>query len=1026
MRCPNCGQDLPEGMRFCGYCGTPLPTLEKEEERKLASVMFVDVVGFTRLSEQKDPEEVSELLDRFYRVVDEVVRRHHGHVDKLIGDAALVLFGVPRALENPPFHALSAALDLVEQVPTLGIQVHIGVHTGEVLVTHMGEGVAVDYTVIGDTVNVAQRLESLAQANEILVSERTWRMVEGLFEGEAAGELTVKGRTRPIRVWVIQGRAGKVLRRGLPRKAPLRGRDRELALLREVMEEGQDALVALVADAGFGKSRLLDDTLAEADLFLAAAPDRAVGGMFRGILDLKGELDEERLFMALLARLEGMERCVVRVEDLHWADDLSLNLLERLVVAFPGNLQVFATARPDGQEALMRLVRAFRVRDGRVEVLELGGLPREALEAMVQDLAPDMPEPLKDTFVDRAQGNPLFLEEMIRTWMEEGREDLPERIEGLVQERVDRLPARLKEMLKTISVLGTRFGRTELAHLEILPEDLAFRRLVQTGWLKEIRGGWAFRNPVVREAVYRMLLRRERKTLHETILQALEQEGAPPEVLAFHAVEARAWEKALQYGLQAAEKLLEVRAIRDLGRVVRWLERALEQGIGDDKTRNAVSYYRAEWLRNMGEPREALELADKLLNVLSPETDLFRRALLLKAELLASTGQTAQAMAMLRASRPALPDARWLRAEATVQLLRGEHLQELAERLDQEVSDRLQKGRLQDVHILALPLLQALRYAGRVGRALEVLADLRRALPEGEMEGLQARLWHEEAELLRLTGQVEEARQAFEKALRRLEGLGDRALLGTVLFDYARLLRHIGETQQARALLERALRVGKSLESFGVQFHAMVNLALNALDEGVLPEAHAWLNDAERMAREANNLRSLGMVLHLRGAIRFLYEGEITPDVKEYLTEALRIAETSEEAPGVAANAVLLGWFHLVSGDASTARTFFLKARSHQGSLSPAARAALCWGMEHLSLSLSCSVPPELVLSEDVDLKAFLPRLWPRFRNLWRQAVWMFVQKKGEGVIPLAREMGRRLGMPSFLLENLPFRTPAG
>ncbi len=347
MRCPNCGKDLPEGMRFCGYCGTPLPTLEKEEERKLASVMFVDVVGFTRLSEQKDPEEVSELLDRFYRVVDEVVRRHHAHVDKLIGDAALVLFGVPRALENPPFHALSAALDLVEQVPALGIQVHIGVHTGEVLVTHMGEGVAVDYTVIGDTVNVAQRLESLAQANEILVSERTWRMVEGLFEGEAAGELTVKGRTRPIRVWVIQGRAGKVLRRGLPRKAPLRGRDREMVLLQEVLKEGRNALVVLVADAGFGKSRLLDDTLSEVPLFLAAAPDRAVGGMFRGILDLEGELDEERLFMALLARLEGMERCVVRVEDLHWADEASREAFSYLAARLAGHAHrsVFAGGR---------------------------------------------------------------------------------------------------------------------------------------------------------------------------------------------------------------------------------------------------------------------------------------------------------------------------------------------------------------------------------------------------------------------------------------------------------------------------------------------------------------------------------------------------------------------------------------------------------------------------------------------------------------------------------------------------------
>jgi len=1025
MRCPSCGKDLPEGMRFCGYCGTPLPTLEKEEERKLASVMFVDVVGFTRLSEQKDPEEISELLDRFYRVVDEVVRRHQGHVDKLIGDAALVLFGVPRALENPPFHALSAALDLVEEMPALGIQVHIGIHTGEVLVTHMGEGGAVDYTVIGDTVNVAQRLESLARANEILVSERTWRMVEGLFDGEAVGELTVKGRDRPIRVWVIQGRGGRVIRRGLPWKAPLRGRDREQALLQEVLKTDQDALVALMAEAGFGKSRLLDETLSEVHLFLTATPDRVVGSMFQGILDTEGGLDEERLFMNLLSHLKGMERCVVRVEDLHWADDLSLNLIERLVVALPGRLQMFATARPEGREALMHLVRAFRVRDARVEVLELQGLPRETLEAMVQDLAPDLPEPLKDTFVDRAQGNPLFLEEMLRTWMEEGREDLPERIEGLVQERVDRLPAELKDMLKKISALGTHFGQAELALLEIPPEDFAFRRLVQTGWLKKTGKGWAFRNPVVQEAVYRMLLRRERKALHEKLLHALEREGAPPEVLAFHAVEAGAWDKALTYGLQAAEKLLEVRAIRDLGRVVRWLETALEQGAADQESRHAVMYYRAMWLHETGERQETLNIANTLLAQLGPEDPLYRKFVLLKAETLAVMGKMEEAWKLLEENVPDTQDARWLRTQAHIQLLRGENLQDLAERLDQEVARCIRENRIEDLGELALLLMRALRFSGKVERALEVLGNLQSALPEKGTEGLQARLWHEEAEILGFRGQVEEARKAFEKALRHAENLGDRPLLGTVLYDYARLLRLLGETQKAGVLLERALRVGKSLESFGIQFHAMVNLALNALEEGRLPDAYAWLGEAEGMAREANNQRALGMVLHLRATLRFLYEGEASPDVEKHLQEALGIAEASEEAPGIAINALLLGWFYLVAGDEAEARKYFQKAHAHQDALSPAARPALCWGLHLILPNLPCTAPSALALTED-DMVSLLNRLWPAHKNLWRFAVWTWAQKKGEEVIPLAQKIGKQLGMPSFLLENLPFKRPAG
>lgn len=1023
MQCPECGKDLPEGMRFCGYCGTPLPVLEREEERKLASVMFVDVVGFTRLSEQMDPEEVSDLLDRFYKVVNDVVRRHYGHVDKLIGDAALVLFGVPRALENPAYHAITAALDLRTQVRNLGIQIHTGIHTGEVLVTHMGEGVAVDYTVIGDTVNVAQRLESLAQSGEVLVSERTWNMVEGLFEGTPIGDLRVKGRQEPIRVWLVQKKGGQVLRRGLSQKAPLRGRDQEISQLREALAYPGDRLIALVADAGYGKSRLIGEVVKNVDLFLVASPERPAGGLFTPYVPEGIPRTVETMLQHIRPSLIHHPPRVIRIEDLHWADDLSLEVLERLLVFLPSPLTLLVTTRPDGEDALHRIQQAFKVREGRTFVIPLEGLSRQALEEMAQDLAPDLPQPLQDEFVDQAQGNPLFLEEMIRTWREEGHPHLPHRIEGLIQERVDRLPHDLKATLKKVSVLGIRFSENSLRLMDISQTDLAFQRLVSSGWLKPVREGWAFRNILVWESVYRMLLHKERRALHQKLLDALESQKVSPEVLAYHAVEAQDWDRALRYALQAAEHLLEIRAIRDAGRVVRWAEEALSYQV-NPQAHQTFLFLKALWLRHVGEPTQALTLADELLKEIPKTHPLFWKIWFLKVEILMDTGRVEEARRVLESlSPPEEHRLEWLRWYASLRISQGDRLRELAEMLDPVVRENLRRQAWDRAEALMISLIEALRYGGDLDRALEIIQEAMAQIPE-DREAIHAKLWHIYGEIQRLKGNLEEAHRAFERALAQIEKLGDRWLMGLLLLDYGRLLWTEGKTDFARQILERDLRVGQSLESFGIQFHTLINLARISLEKGHLGETYQNLRRARELVQANPNPRATGMVLHLQAAIRMLYEGVVEAEVENNLKEALEIARTSQEGEGIIQNALLLGWIALLKQKKDQAQLYFEEILHHRQALFPRIHTIIAWGLHVLGTPVPREISSYVAIPSSMDLEpleTFLRQVGTTHRALWRPAVWILVQKAGEGVIPLARSIAEEIHLPPFFLNNLPF-----
>src|SRR5438552_11856997 len=303
--CPTCGASNPPGVRFCGECGSAVgaelptradgsqilvrtggsaaatstpaarstPALGEQpplaaaaaSERRVVSVLFADLVGFTSLSEDRDPEATRELLTRYFDVARDVIGRYGGTVEKFIGDAVMAVWGAPLAHEDDAERAVRAALELVSAIRALGdrpespLQLRAAVLTGEAAVTVGATGQGM---VAGDLVNTASRLQAVAPADTVLVGEATYRAAKGAIAFEPAGDQVLKGKTAPVPAWralrvvAMVGGAGRADRL----EPPFVGRDAELSLVKQLLHatgrERRPRLTSITRHAGLGKRRL--------------------------------------------------------------------------------------------------------------------------------------------------------------------------------------------------------------------------------------------------------------------------------------------------------------------------------------------------------------------------------------------------------------------------------------------------------------------------------------------------------------------------------------------------------------------------------------------------------------------------------------------------------------------------------------------------------------------------------------------------------------------------------------------------
>ena len=616
-------------------------------ERRRLTVMFCDLVGSTALSARLDPEDMREVIRSYLDACAGVIARYEGFIAKFMGDGIMAYFGYPSAHEDDAERAVRAGLEIVAAVARLetrapeALQIRIGVATGLVVIDLIGQGPAQEHSAVGDTPNLAARLQSIAQPGTIVVSEQVRRLVGGGFDYEDLGELTLKGiapHTHGYRILGVSETAGRFEAATHGGLAALVGRHSEVSLLQDrwaQVVEGTGQVVCLSGEAGIGKSRLVhmlrSHVLAADALCLSASgsayhqstalhpiidlvqdllgfehSDEAstrlaklhqglakyglgearMPGVFAALLSLPGEAGQPaapagtqketlEAILTLLLALAARKPVLLVVEDLHWLDPSTLELLGLLIDQVPtANFLLLTAARPSFQPPwgarphinALRLGRLTRTEIGQLVLQVTGGKP--------------LPGEVLDQIIKKTDGVPLFVEELTKTVLELGLlQDVGERYEligplaplAIPATVHDSLMARLDRLstAKTVAQLGAVLGRSfayDLLYAVAKIEEAALRQSLQQLVAAEVlqqhglppNANYTFKHALVQDAAYGSLLRSMRHLFHQRAAQVLVESFATltqgqPEVLAYHYTEAGLAAQAIPHWQRAAQ-----------------------------------------------------------------------------------------------------------------------------------------------------------------------------------------------------------------------------------------------------------------------------------------------------------------------------------------------------------------------------------------------------------------------------------------------------------------------------------------
>ncbi len=641
-----------------------------EGERRQVTVVFADISGFTAMSERLDPEEVASFSNDCMKELIDAVYQYEGMVDKFIGDCIMAVFGAPIALEDDAERALHASLAMRERLEAFNrrsidklkepLALHIGINSGTVIAGNVGNDLRMSYTVMGDTVNVASRLEGVATRGQIFVSQSTYRLTSGAFTFRAMDPVRVKGKTDLLTVYELLGakiQPDKI--RGLEGfRSPLVGREWECKVIKKAVAAtklGQSAIVLVYGDAGVGKSRLLAEARAGGSEGVTWLEGRCFSSnqtlSYAPILDLmrrnigitneqsiqeqqaalrhhvatdfpanpevysvlaqllalplsdadtgltkalKGEEFQTQFFSIIeqrLLTLSEKQPVVVLIEDLHWADQSTVELLAHVLSLIKRTRLTFiavSRSRHEPTKLWDKLNPVLKDYHEHLVEVPLQSLSVDASRTLVKQLlGGDLPESLAAEILEKSEGNPFFLEEVLRSLIEGGKlvreggkwivvplagaSRVPDTLQGVLLSRLDRLSEDLKQLVQKASVIGRVFlyrilekvaaPNTALDHqlASLETSDLVHERCR----LPEIE--YIFKHALTQEVAYQTLLAPARKALHQEVGAALEsifrdrlEEFAG--VLAYHYFSAESWEKALHYSIQSSNAASRVEA----------------------------------------------------------------------------------------------------------------------------------------------------------------------------------------------------------------------------------------------------------------------------------------------------------------------------------------------------------------------------------------------------------------------------------------------------------------------------------
>ncbi len=820
-------------------------------ERKVVTVLFADLVGSTARAEQLDPEDVAAELGRYHEHVRAELERYGGTVEKVIGDAVMALFGAPTTREDDAERAVRAGFAIRDWALDEGVEVRIGINTGEALVRVDARPEAGEAMAAGDVINTGARLQSAAGVNAIVVGEPTRRATDQAIEYRELKPVEAKGKSQPVRAWeAVQARSRIAVER--VHGARLVGRQREVALLEDalarVLAERSSQLVTIVGVPGIGKSRLVlelyeaierlpeliswrhgrclsygegitfwalgemvkaqlgilegDDAVAAEQKLTSAVADPWVQSHLRPLVGLAagaeggGDMRDEA-FAAWRRYFEELaeERPLVLVfEDLHWADDHLLDFVDHLVDWATGvPLLVVGTARPEF------LTRRPGWGGGKPNALtiSLSALSDDEVARLLAELlGAVLPAETQIELLARAGGNPLYAEEFARMLRDRGEVGaLPETVQGLIAARLDLLDPEQKGLLQDAAVIGTRFWSGALASLDgrqALDEGL--HALERKEFVRRERGStvegdreYAFRHLLVRDVAYSQIPRADRAEKHLLGARWIEQLGRRED----HA------EMLAHHYLQA-------------------LDLTVAAG-GSTETFAAAA---REALTNAGDRALAL-------NAYGTAARFFRAALDLPPD-----GDLVRGRLLLRLGR-----ALYLLGETDVELLL------------QARDELLAAGDVEGAAEAETTLCEHFWLAGDRDSAMDQLDLARQRVDPLPASRTKARVVATASRLLMLAAQEDEAVRVGEEALAMADALGLDEIKAAALVNIGSARAAMGD-EQGLDELARGIEVARAANAAFDMCRGMGNLAARLWARGELREPVRLWKEAEREAEQ--------------------------------------------------------------------------------------------------------------------------------------------------------------------------------
>lgn len=738
VECANCGSNLPAEARFCMNCGYPVAGPGKEEvvstvsekappvmgstqssagllsryipkellskmeaargagvmesERRIVTMLFCDVKGSTSAASELDPEDWATIINGAFEHMIQPVYRYEGTVARLMGDGLLAFFGAPIAHEDDPQRAVMVGMEILKAIGSyctvvnqqwgLTLDVRVGINTGLVVVGAVGSDLRMEYTALGDAINLAARMEQTALPGTVQIAEPTYKLVKPLFDFEVLGGIEIKGKKEPVNAYRVLGakvQPGRL--RGIEGlDAPLIGREAPMTALQSGLsrlQENAGQIFSVIAEAGIGKSRLVaelhKDMQADNELnllwleghsfsyetntpfapwidmfstFFRLEPDQTdeaqyaqiktrleayypgqsetVAPFFATMLGLKPDLDDaERvkylqppqlramIFNSVRTLIEDLvtkQRVALFLDDLHWIDPTSFELLMSLLpLTERSALMIIAAFRPRRQELSWSFHQAGE-RDfhHRYQAIHLSPLDDNQSRQLITSLLhiEDLPQSVRQIILKKTDGNPFFVEEVIRSLLDRGlviREDghwratqeikdiaLPDTLVGVITSRLDQLDESVKGVLQGAAVLGREFSGDILARvlesngwLDTHMAELVRKELVREK-SKQPTKTYIFKHVLTQEAAYSSILLSKRRELHSRTAQALIQ-VQPDSVgeIARHLVEARQPNQALPYLVQAGDRAARAYATAE---AIDFYQQALKLGRNLDQS----------------------------------------------------------------------------------------------------------------------------------------------------------------------------------------------------------------------------------------------------------------------------------------------------------------------------------------------------------------------------------------------------------------------------------------------------------